>query len=111
MLVLSDGVLARTFEPRAPVACLLLLKRVADRLTLRRGVKPRQSKPSSVMKTRTRNELVLRNALEITVEEGVLPLHMCFHGQDDGVETRLKNGSFQPQIGAPRGTRAWYMPD
>ena len=37
--------------------CLLLLKRVAHPWPLKGGVKPRQGKPSSVMKTRTRNEL------------------------------------------------------
>ena len=36
---------------------LLLLKRVAHPWTLKGGVKPRQGKPSSVIKTRTRTEL------------------------------------------------------
>ena len=36
---------------------LLLLKRVAQPWTLKGGVKPRQGKPSSVIKTRTRTEL------------------------------------------------------
>ena len=55
--------------------------------------------------------LVLSNGLEIAVEEGLLALHMCFHGQDDGLETRLKNGSFSTQNRPPPGTTAWYMPD
>ena len=54
--------------------------------------------------------LVLRNALEITVEERLLAFEMCLHGQDDRPETRLKNGLFSPQNGPPRGTTAWYMP-
>ena len=54
--------------------------------------------------------LILRNTLEITVEERLLALRMCFHGQDDRPETRLQNGSFSPQNGPPCGTRAWYMP-
>ena len=37
--------------------CLLLLKRVAHPWPLKSGVKPRQGKPSSVIKTRTRTEL------------------------------------------------------
>ena len=41
----------------AAACCLLLLKRVAHPWTLKGGVKPRQGKPSSVMKTRTRTEL------------------------------------------------------
>ena len=56
------------FEPRCGrkdfwIACLLLLllllllKRVAHPWTLKGGVKPRQGKPSSVIKTRTRTEL------------------------------------------------------
>ena len=36
---------------------LLLLKRVAHPWTLKGGVKPRQGKPSSVIKTRTRSYL------------------------------------------------------
>ena len=36
---------------------LLLLKCVAHPWTLKGGVKPRQGKPSSVIKTRTRTEL------------------------------------------------------
>ena len=58
MPVLSHGVVARTFG--APAACcclLLLLKRVAHPWPLKGGVKPRQGKPSSVIKTRTRTEL------------------------------------------------------
>ena len=54
--------------------------------------------------------LVLRNALEITVEEKPLALEMCLHGYDDCRETRLKNGLFSPQNGPPRGTTAWYTP-
>ena len=54
--------------------------------------------------------LVLRNALEITVEERPLALQMYLHGQDDCAETRLRNGSFSPQNGPPRGTTAWYTP-
>ena len=54
--------------------------------------------------------LVLRNALEITVEEKLLAFEMCLHGWDDRPETRLKNGSFSPQNGPPCGTTAWYTP-
>ena len=54
--------------------------------------------------------VILRNALEITVEERLLAFKMCLHGQDDRPETRLKNGSFPPQNGPPRGTTAWYTP-
>ena len=54
--------------------------------------------------------LVLRNALEITVEGRPLALEMCLHGQDDHPETWLKNGSFSPQIGPPCGTKACLMP-
>ena len=52
------------FEPRCghkdvsiACCCLLLLKRVAQPWTLKGGVKRRQGKPSSVIKTRTRTEL------------------------------------------------------
>ena len=57
------------FEPRCGLkdfwgACcclllllLLLLKRVAHHWPLKGGVKPREGKPSSVIKTRTRTEL------------------------------------------------------
>ena len=38
-------------------ACCYLLKRVAQPWTLKGGVKPRQGKPSSVIKTRTMTEL------------------------------------------------------
>ena len=38
--------------------------------------------------------LVLRSALEITVEERLLAFEMCLHGPNDGLETRLKNGLF-----------------
>ena len=53
MPVLSRGVVSRTFG--APAACcclllLLLLKRVAQPWPLKGGVKPRQGKPSSVLK-------------------------------------------------------------
>ena len=41
----------------AAACCLLLLKRVAQPWPLKGGVKPRQGKPSSVIKTRTRTEL------------------------------------------------------
>ena len=41
----------------AACCLLLLLKRVAHPWTLEGGVKPRQGKPSSVIKTRTRTEL------------------------------------------------------
>ena len=41
----------------AACCCLLLLKRVAHPWPLKGGVKPRQGKPSSVIKTRTRTEL------------------------------------------------------
>ena len=54
--------------------------------------------------------LVLRNAWEITVEERLLALQMCLHGEDDRPETRLKNGSLSPQNGPPCGTVTWYMP-
>ena len=37
--------------------CLLLLKRVAQPWPLKGGLQPRQGKPSSVIKTRTRTEL------------------------------------------------------
>ena len=91
---------------------LLLKKGVAHPWPLKGGVKPRQGKPSSV----TRLELgpswvlVLCNAWEITVEERPLALQMCLHGYGDGREMRLKNGSFSPQNGPPRGTTAWYTP-
>ena len=68
------------------------------------------------MPTRSRLELgpswvlVLRNAWEITVEERPLALEMCLHGYGGSPETRLKNGSFSPQNGPPRGTTAWYTP-
>ena len=38
--------------------------------------------------------LVLRNTLEITVEQGPLALKMFLRGQDDPPETWLKNGLF-----------------
>ena len=38
-------------------ACCCLLKRVAQPWPLKGGVKPRQGKPSSVIKTRRRTEL------------------------------------------------------
>ena len=41
----------------ASCCCLLLLKRVAHPWPLKGGIKPRQGKPSSVTKTRTRTEL------------------------------------------------------
>ena len=78
---------------------LLLLKRVAHPWSLKGGVKPRQGKPSSV----------IINALDITMEDGLLALR-TWHGQDDGLDPRLKNGSFSPQNGPPRVTTAWYMP-
>ena len=92
----------------AAACCLLLLKRVAQPWTLKGGVKPRQGKsrlelgPSCV--------LVLRNALEITVEERALALGMYLHGHEDCAETRLNNGSLLPQNGPPLGTTAWYTP-
>ena len=62
---------------------LLLLKRVAHPWPLKGGVKPRQGKPSSVIKSRLELGpswvLVLRNALDITVEETPLALEMCLH--------------------------------
>ena len=74
----------------AAAACCLLLARcllkcVAHPWTLRRGVKPRRGKPSSVIKPRTRMSrvLVFRNALEIPVEERPLALEMCLHSPDD----------------------------
>ena len=45
------------------------------------------------------------------MEKGLLALELCLHGEDDGFETRLKNGSFSPQIGPLRGTTACSMPD
>ena len=54
--------------------------------------------------------LVLRNAWEITVKERPLALEMCLHGNGDGSETRLENGSFSPQNGPLRGTSAWHTP-
>ena len=94
----------------AACCLLLLLKRVAHPWTLKGGVKPRQGKPSWV----TRLELgpswvlVLRNALEITVEERTLALEMCLDGEEDHPGTRLKKGSFSPPLGPPCGTTAWY---
>ena len=41
----------------AAVCCRCLLKRVAQPWPLKGRVKPRQGKPSSVIKTRPRNEL------------------------------------------------------
>ena len=41
----------------AAACCCCLLKRVAQPWPLKGGVKPRQGKPSSVIKTRTRTEL------------------------------------------------------
>ena len=38
-------------------SCLLLLKRVAQPWPLKGGVKPRQGKPSSVIKTQTRTKV------------------------------------------------------
>ena len=102
MPVLSRGVVPTTFYAPAAAAaaacccCLLLLIRVAHPWTLKGGVKPRQ--------------VVLRNALEITVEERPLALEICLHGYDNCPETRLNNGSFLPQHGPPRGTMAWYTP-
>ena len=60
MPVLNRGVVARTFGLPAwllLLLLLLLLKRVAHPWTLKGGVNPRQGKPSSVIKTRTRTEL------------------------------------------------------
>ena len=60
MPVLSRGVVAGTFYAPADAAaacCLPLLKRVPHPWPLKDGVKPRQGKPSSVVKTRTRTEL------------------------------------------------------
>ena len=54
--------------------------------------------------------LVLRNALEITVEETLPTLEMCLHAYGDCPETWLENGSFPPQNGPPRGTTEWYTP-
>ena len=92
-------------------ACSCLLKRVAQPWPLKGGVKPRQGKPSSVIKTRTRTELgpslaYYNNAWEVTVEERPLALEICLHGQDDRPEAQLKNGSFSPQNGPPCGTTA-----
>ena len=60
MPVLSHSADAGTFYSPVAVAAawlLLLLKCVAHPWTLKRGVKPRQGKPNSVIKTRTRTEL------------------------------------------------------
>ena len=59
MPVLCHGAVARTFGLPACLLLLLLLllKRAAHPWTLKGGVKPRQGKPSSVIKTRTRTEL------------------------------------------------------
>ena len=107
------------FDPRcglllaaAAACCLLLLKRVAHPWPLKGGVKPRQGKPISVTRLDPGPSwvLVLRNAWEITVEERRLALEICLHGNGDGPETRLDNGSFTPQNGPPRGTTLWYAP-
>ena len=98
-LLSNDAVVGTFYSPVAPAACLLvLLKCVAYSWTLSRL----ELGPSWV--------LVLRNALEITVEERPLALEMCLRGQDDRHETQLKNGSFSPQNGPPCGTTPWYMP-
>ena len=52
----SQGVLDRLLAASL-LPLLLLLKRVAHPWTLKGGVKPRQGKPSSGTKTRTRTEL------------------------------------------------------
>ena len=103
MPVLSHGVVPRTFGPPAACCCcccllLLLLKRVAQPWPISRF----ELGPSWL--------LVLRNALEITVEEKPLVLEMCLYVYEDRPQTRLKNGSFSPQNGQPRGTTAWYTP-
>ena len=49
--------------------------------------------------------LVLRNALEITVEERPLALQMCPHDQDDRPETWLKNGL----IFTSKWTTVWHQ--
>ena len=94
--------------------CLLLLKRVAHPWTLKGGVKPRQGKPSLVIRSRLELGpswvLVLRNAWEITIEERPLALEMCLHGYGGCREMRLENGSFSPQNAQLRGTTAWYTP-
>ena len=57
------GYLDAGFEPRCGredflcACCLPLLTRVAQPWPLKGGVKPRQGKPSSVIKTQTRTEL------------------------------------------------------
>ena len=93
---------------------LLLLKRVAYPWSRRNGVKSQQGKPSLVITSRRELGrswvLVLRNTLEITVEERPLPLEMCLDGKADCLETRLKKGSFTPHNGPLCRTTAWYMP-
>ena len=90
----KDFLNARLLLADASACCLLLLlKRVAHPQNPKGGVRPRQGKPSSV----------IINAWDITMEEGLLALE-TWHGQDDGLDPRLKNGSFSPQNGPPRGT-------
>ena len=71
----SQGLFNRLLA--AAACCCLLLLLLLSRLELG---------PSWV--------LVLRNALEINVEERPLALEICLNDQDDLPETRLKNGSF-----------------
>ena len=87
---------------------LLLLLAVAHPWPLKGGVKPQQGK--SRLQLGPSWVLVLRNALEITVEERLLAFEMCLHDRDDRSEKRLENGSFSPQNGPPCGTTAWYTP-
>ena len=79
MPVLSHGVVARTFGPSACcclLLLLLLLKRDAHPWPLKGGVKPRQGKPSSAIKTRTRTELGPSLAERIRNQRGAKPA--CF---------------------------------
>ena len=108
------------FEPRcgrkdfwgACCLVLLLLKRVAQPWPLKGGVKLDRMNPArqSRLELGPSWVLVLRNALDIRVEERLIALEMCLHGRDDRPETRLKNGSFSPQNGPLHGTTAWYTP-
>ena len=108
MPVLSRGVVSRTFyAPAAPACCcccLLLLKRVAHPWPLKGGVKPRQGKPSSVrLELGPSWVLVLRNALQFTVEEGPPTLQICLHGQDN----RPENTAQKRLIFTSRWTTMW----
>ena len=95
MPVLSHRLVARTFGCPACLLATAAAAAVAAKSKLKLG-------PSWV--------LVLRNALEIIVEERPLAFEMCLHAKDECPETWLKKGSFSPQNGPPCGTTAWYTP-